>query len=474
MRHWYHSKLLLSFIMVCGLSGCAHKNLIEDGQEFEQVGRYELAVQQYQRALELKPKDSKTRQKLAMAQQSLDFWLDDILRQADSAKAQGLDGRALILYSKVAQLRRDAHALAQYKSLHQQLKTQARYHLAINDSSQLGNNIGSGLADVIVTEQADTNQANQFALNIKVAQPAFKTTSTIKEVTQSYVSGSETVANPDYLDLQQHIGDHRNKIANLQNDYGHQRDELDELHHRLTWLEKDLQIARLSLAQAKPRQQNYWRAEVDRRHHLVIDQQNRYNDARHHFSDLAKQIDAQRDELNEALNSLSYLPPTTEQDIHSDHSYRVEQVTRTATGQLTVSFDGANNSFTHADLVRSKTINASHSDEGHDEQPRLDLAFNPVTLQSDQKISRRYYQSSKEQAQNAIIKHLNDYRQHLRSRANQANGVDDKLEAWVYYGLSGSNGVDNSTQNAMARQLTQEYGVAGEFEINKLLYLFGY
>jgi exonuclease VII small subunit len=474
MRRWYQTKLLLTCIVAVALSGCAHKNLIEDGQQFEQAGRYEMAVEQYQKALELKPKDSKTRQKLALAQQSLDLWLDELLQQADTAKTRGLKGRALILYSKVAQLRRDAHALAQYKSLHQQLKSQARYRLAINSPKALGNNIGDGLADVIITEQAELDQANQFTLAVKAAQPTFKTTSTIKEVTQSYVSGSETVANPDYLDLQQHIGEHRDNIDHLQGDYAHKRDELDGLHHRLTILEKDLQIARLSLAQAKPKQQNYWRAEVDRRHHLVVDQQNRYNHARHQFDDLAHQIDDQQAQLNKALNELSYLPPTIEQDVYSDHSYRVEKVTRTGAGKLTVSFSGANNSFTHADQIRSKTVKASYSDEGHDEQPRLDLAFNPVKLQSDQNIGRKYYQNSKVQTQSAIIKHLKDYRQHLRNRADQANGIDHKLEAWVHYGLSGSNGVDHSTQSAMTQQLKQEYGIAGEFNVNELLYLFGY
>lgn len=123
-------------------------------------------------------------------------------------------------------------------------------------------------------------------------------------------------------------------------------------------------------------------------------------------------------------------------------------------------------------MRRSKTITAHDSDEGHQEQPLLNLSFNDINLQSDQQISRQFYANGKEQARIAIKQHLNDYRGHLREQANQVAGIDEQLEAGVIYGLSGSDGVDRPTATNMKNQLRQEFGIAGEFEINKLLYLF--
>jgi len=466
-------------VIMIGLltTGCAHKRLIDDGEDFDRAGRYELAVNKYKKALALKPKDSKTQKKLQIAQNALDNWLEQLLVKADTAFEQGLNGRAMVLYSKVAQLSDNPHALAQYKMLHKTLKDQARYHLLINAPQQLGKNLGRQLADVTLVKQIDSQASNHFRLKVNAAKPSFKTTSQIKEVTQEYVSGVETVANPEFINLQDDINEQREQLDHYHSEYDHKLSDTNNAQHSLISFEKDLEIARLRLSRANPNSNNYryWQGEVDRLHHQVTHYQRLHSDLRHQLDDINQHIAHGREQLDQALNALSYLEPTALQDIYSEHVYQVEQVTRKASGKLNVAFSGSTSSdFNHKDLNRSKTITAKAVDDGHQEQPLLNLDFNPISLPSDNKITNDYHQNSAEQVNVAIKQHLRDYRNHLRLKANRQNGIDEKLEAWVHYGLSDSMGVDDGSQNTIKRQLEQEYGIAGEFNINRLLYLFGY
>lgn len=470
-----NTRLITLFIAALILSGCAHKQLIDDGEQYQQAGRFEQAVKSYQQALSIKPNDKKTQQKLTTAQQALNLWLDKIYSAAQQAQSQNLPGRAMLLYSKIAQLRADQNAIAQYKKLHQQLIKQSRYHLHAQGPSQFGDQFAARINNVIINRNNNPTANNHFTLNATISQPQFKTQSTQQVVTQSYISGYQTVANPQFHQLQHDIAHNREQLEQYQANYNNKLAEADHAHLALITVEKDLEIARLRLNQTDPNTSNYnyWRNEINRLSHIVDDKKHHYDDIRHQLDAINHQLEENRQQIDSALNELSYIEPTVEQPIHANHSYEVEQVTRTATGKLKVAFTGHKQSlFGNKNLRRSKTITASDSDQGHQQQPLLDLAFNDIALQSDQQISRQFYANAKAQARIAIEQHLNDYRSHLREQANQATGIDAQLEAGVIYGLSGSDGVDKPTANNMKNQLTQEFGIAGEFNINQLLYLF--
>ena len=280
---------------------------------------------------------------------------------------------------------------------------------------------------------------------------------------------------PEFHNLQDSINDARQELDSWQGDYEHKRVEYDRSHHHLVSLEKDLDIARLRRDQARPHSNNYnyWRNEVDRLSHLVTHHRKEYNAISHQLDEINHHITAERQRLDQDLNALSYLSPTVEQEVYSDHHYQVEQLTRLAQGKVKVEFSGnAISDFDRKSLKRQKNITASASDDTHQEQPVLGLEFNPVNLPSDANMRKQYFDKAREQARQAITKHMKDYRQHLKQQANSQIGIDDKLEAWIYYGLSGADGVDDSTARTMQRQLEQEFGITGEFEINRLLYLF--
>jgi flagellar biosynthesis chaperone FliJ len=466
MRNISQIRILLVLFFALITTGCAHKNLVEEGGDLNRQGRYELAVEKYTKALALKPKDRKTQQDLAFAQGELNFWLDGVLAQADAAKQQGLDGRALLLYSKVAQLRHDQHSLNQYKQLHRQLSDQSKYKIAINYPTTLGSNLGRSLSDVQVIMQAQNDMPNQFSVKLSYSKPQFTTGESQREKVKQYVSGTETVANPDYLHLQDDIANERDHINDFIGQYDHQRDDVDDQHRRVSNLRKDREIAQLKLgnATAGSNEYNKWRNEVNRLNTAVSKADQTLSNYQSQLDKLDHKIASAKKSLNEYLNALSYLPPTVEQDVYSDYLYLVKEVTRTGSGKLIVAFkDGSK---------KSKTVSVSYTDKGHDEHEIIGLGFNPIKLLSDKKLARKYNDKSRKEAEQAIARNATDYRNNLRDSANQMAGIDEKLEAWVRYGLSGQNGVDGYTAKQIRSQLQQEFGIAGEFEANKLLQLF--
>ena len=462
------SNIRVLFILLVGLvtTGCAHKDLIDAGEDYNRQGRYELAVVKYSKALELKPNNKKTREKLAIAQLQLDLWLDDLLLDADAAKQNGLEGRALLLYSKVAKLRKAPHALAQYKLLHQQLGNDVRYKVAAQYPTTLGKNLGHRLKDIQIINKADESQSNQFAVKLSYSKPAFKTRTKLKDRTQSYVSGVETVANPDYLHLQDDIAQDRENVHNYAGQYDHLYSDVQASQRKLTSLRKDREIAQLKMGNAQPNSSTYqhWYSEVNRLNRLVSNAEQSLSNFQHEYDDIDHKLTSVKQQLSEHLNELSYLHPTAQQDVYSDYNYQIKEVTRMAVGKLTLAFAGEGS--------KLKNISASDTDIGHESHPTINLDFNPVKLKNESRLTSDYYSDARRQAEKSITRHMTDYRNNLRDKANQLSGTDERLEGWVRYGLSGAKGVDQGTARRMQNQLQQEFGIAGEFDINKLLHLY--
>ncbi len=462
------SNIRVLFILFAGLvtTGCAHKDLIDAGEDYNRQGRYELAVAKYSKALELEPNNKKTRAKLNIAQLQLDLWLDDLLIEADAAKQNGLDGRALLLYSKVAKLRNEPDARGLYKQLHQQLGNNVRYKVAAKYPATLGKNLGHRLKDIQIINKADRNQSNQFTVKLSYSKPTFKTRTKLKDRSQSYVSGVETVANPDYLHLQDDIAQDRENVHNYAEQYDHLYSDVQAAQRKLTSLRKDREIAQLKMGNSQPNSSTYqhWHNEVYRLNGLVSNAEKSLSGFQHEYDDISHKLGSVKAQLSKHLSELSYLPPTAQQDVYSDYDYQIKEVTRLATGTLTLAFKGEG--------VKSKNISTSHTDIGHESHPTIDLDYNPVKLKPESRMTSDYYKEARKQAEKALTQHMTDYRNNLRDKANQLSGIDEKLEAWVRYGLSGEKGVDEGTARRMQSQLQQEFGIAGEFNINKLLHLY--
>lgn len=461
------SALILCFFLCLFITtGCAHKRLIHAAEDFTQQGRYEQAVEKYQKALRLKPDDQVTRQKLDAAQQSLDLWLDKLLTQAQAAKQQGLDGRALLLFAKVAQLRRSATALNQYKQLHRQLSDRHSYQIAIDYPGTLGSNPGLAVADIRLIAQADSSKDNQFSVKISHKPATFSSISAREEKVQQYVSGTATIANPDYLHLQDDIVNQRAHVHQLAADYDHQLHLSDKQQRQLLSQQQALARAKQQLAKSNnnPPLRRHLQQDIERIEKALQSAQNSYDKTRKKLDRLDHTMVESQHQLNRYLDELSYLPPTVAQNVLSDYVYDIETVTRSAAGGMTLGFSNG--------VTQAKNVSVSDSDESHEAHKRIKLDFNPVTLMDDNELTDRYYQKVAEQAAQSIARHAAQYRDGLRDRANRQSGIDEKMEAWVRYGISAKDGVDDHTARQMTRQLQQEFGIAGEFGVNILLHLF--
>ena len=365
MRNISHTRALIIILATLLTLGCAHKQLIDEGEDLNQQGRYELAVQTYKKALALKPNDRKTQQLLSFAQGQLDDWLDSLLTQADSAKRQDLKGRALILYAKVAQLRRDQYSINQYKQLHNQLSANSRYKVSIKYPSTLGANLGRQLKDIQVVDRADAKKKNQFNMKVTFTKPKFTTKKISREASQQYVSGIETIANPQYLHLQQDIAELRTYIHGLSVEFDHVRTEVDHNQNQLTSLTKDRQIAQLRLSNTTPNSQAYknLRQEIERLNRAISKAEQRLNKQRRELDGIDHSLTDAKHQFDDQLNSLSYLPPTVQQDVYSDYFYPVLEVTRTGTGKVKVTFNNKSH--------KSTTVTANYTDESHEAHPQI-------------------------------------------------------------------------------------------------------
>ena len=462
----FSSSLLLLLLSTLLLSGCAHKKLIDAGEDFNREGRYEQAVSQYRQALALKPDDRVTQLKLDSAQRKLDNWLDELFKQAKAAKQDKHHGRALLLFGKVAQLRRDSYALNQYKQLHQQLSNQYRYKIAVNSPTTLGANLGRSLKGVKVIKTVNKTNANEFSVTISHGQPTFDSSKKTMERKEQYVSGVVTVPNPDFIHLQQDIGEDRDRIEQLSNELDHQSQILKSRQRESDLLRKDLEIAKLRLQQSTAASPEYSRLQRNVDHYQqALNQSHRYYDKdAKAFDSIDKKLHNSQEGLSQHLDKLSYLSPTAKQDVLSDYHYEVDEMTRTASTRVTMTFNDQ--------PAKSKNVTTSFSDETHDEHPRIKREFDPLALISDKKLTQQLYQQARKQAEQAIADHAKQYAENLKHSANQTVGVDDKMEAWVGYGLSDGSGVDQRTAYQMQHQLRQEFGIAGQFPINSLLDLF--
>lgn len=461
------STRLIPLLLLTLLStGCAHKRLVKDGEDLNRQGRYELAVEKYKKALALKPKDKKTQQNLAFAEEELNHWLDEIYSQAIAAKQQGLQGRALLLYGKVAQLRKDSDAFSNYKQLHQQISEQAYYKLALHIPDDLSGNIARRLKHVRLIDKANQDNSNEFTAKINYSSPKFSSQKVKKQVTQQYVSGSETITNPDYTHLQQDIAEDRQHISEYTGKVDYQSHAVEDLRYHLRDLAKDKEIAQLRMNDAKPGSSQYYhrRNEVNRLTAAISEKEHQLSAQNSKLDAFIHKLDDYRKVLDKHLNELSYLPPTVEQEVYSDHTYALKQVTKTAAGNVSLSVKNG--------PTKTKSVNVKATDETHKAQPVIELSYNPLVLPSDEDMTINYRQKVASEAESLITAHARDHRKNLKEQAQRQSGVDQKLEGFVRYGLSGDDGVEDQTARKMRRMLEQEFGITGEFRINQLLKLF--
>jgi hypothetical protein len=150
-------------------------------------------------------------------------------------------------------------------------------------------------------------------------------------------------------------------------------------------------------------------------------------------------------------------------DVYSPHAYFVTHSAYTLKGEVII---------TTASRTVVLPLEVIDNDSYHDEQPLLDLNADPLVHISSEALNAELHASARTVVQNFIRDEVQEYRANILTSAQRAIGLDSRFEKLVSYGLSGRKGVSKRVANQMEEELQADYGVEGEFPINKLLYGF--
>jgi len=455
--------LLIFLWVTLILSGCAHQNLMEDGEKFLQQGRYELAVQKYQRAVALSPQDEESQRMLKQAQKLYQGWLQTVIQAARKAEQSGLQGKALVLYAKAASTDYGREYFSQYQSMQQNLWSKSQFFVVLTPKQQLVDI--QQLEDVlgVKTVKALTGQSlNQATLDFNLVKQGLDIDGSRETRTTRYISGQEKVDNPKFLDLQTKIEKTRGRLAKYESDIAPIRAKISQKDQASQLLNKDLQIIELRL-QHEAENSNYYQ-QLQQKRQAVVSKitkiQNEIKRLQNQKIRIEGYLDSTQTQLNNFLNALSYMKPTVLQDVYSDYAYPVKLTTQTAWGLLQININHKKSQI---------EVNVKDTTESYSAQPIIGLEAKPSVIKSKAHMEQMLQQELSQEALKQVQRLVSGFRSNLLREAKNQSNVNKKFENWVLYGLSGDKKMNPAILENMLSQLRLEFGQGGEFDILRLL-----
>lgn len=448
-----HRAYLSLFMIVTFLGGCAHTNILKQGDTYAEQGRYELAMVQYDQALQLKPGRDDTRDKFNLAQVGFQNWLKIINDAADVAYDRNRKGRALILYAKVlaAQSPGENHqAEARFQALHMALsdqsllKVKASYPVPV-----FGHNIEADIADIIPLLNDYTGLPNQRKYSFALEVFDEKIVEKDEELIGEYISGTQIVRNPKIDHLQNQIHHINLEMRELRHDRKKYKRRIKDAEHTIGQIEDDHDDSTAPFKEQENKELKQAKAQLHR--------------ARRKFHKTIDELEGEEDLLYNTIHHLDETPVTIDIDVYSPHSYFVTHSAYILQGEVLI---------TTAGRTIHYPLEVADNDSYHDAQPLLDLNADPLVQISAEALGAELHASARTVALNFIRNEVQEYRAGLLTSAKGAIGTNSRFEKLVNYGLSGRNGVSKRISNQLEEELQADYGIAGEFQINRLLYGF--
>ncbi len=461
-------KSLPFILLFLVLSGCAHQNLMDDATDYLVQGRYELAVERYREALRLEPNNKETQRQLNQARQQLQTWLGKVKQAALQAQNERQQGKALILNAKLASLNHDQAALQNYNELYQNIKQKYQYQVVLSyPESLLGESLGYEIAGLQLVDQKSARANNRVNIQFSLSKPKTRIRETEQIITTQYVSGMETIANPDYLHLQDDISKQRYTLDDYHNKLTHLQKDQKTLQYHLTAMEKDLQIAELRLSRVPVNSQRYADLQMQIQHlnDDIAGQKNILFKNEKKIKKAEKRYYRADQRLSKLLDELSYLPPTAEQEVYRDYQYPQQTLKQTITSQLIMNIDGKTVQW---------PISLEESDQSHAAHPRIGLSRKKPNLQSRRHFELKLYQQARKVADAKLARQVAIYKQQILNSASQADSHNERFDLWIGSALAGAQGVNQDVARKIQQSLLLEFGQGGEWRINKLINLHQY
>ncbi len=459
------SRVLMSVLLVATVSGCAHQNLMEAGEDYTSQGRYELAMLSYQKALNLEPDDKETMDRFYQSRERFDQWLQNVRQAADAAYSQNHRGKAMLLFGKIADVTQDPTALARYNEIHQQMTARHQLYMQLEaDPYLFGNHLGQGINGLALVHRSK-GLGETSRVHIQRSAIRFHYQETESPEVGQYVSGQIPVTNPEYTSLQQDVSIHRHRVEHERDQLMTYRQDQKDLGRERRSLEKDLRIVESKLSELDPATPKYQQKKQER------------EDLRSKISSLDDKIRRTKDKVNqqhqtvnhaehaleEALTGFDHIPPTVWEDVISDYHYTRYILSKSASSTLIVDID---------DKRREVPLEVVSEDDHYPDHPIIGLVSKSANLESDGTMTQRVNNEARTAAENQLKSMVYQHKQGLLAQANQAIDSEERLTHWVAHGVAGNPGVENDVAAKMRAHLQLELGKAGEFDINRLLALY--
>jgi len=454
-------RIALILSIVLGLGGCAHQRHTDSAKDYLQEGRYELAVDDFKRALKLKPNNTDNQQGLKMAQAGLDRWLLDVRSVAALAYKNQQLGKALLLYSKLVQLDSDSESLWRYQQLIDQLTQQHAMKLSLQyDSMLLGANFGEDIQGLDVQRgQAASHIA--FKLNNYQSSRSYVESSQ----TQEYLAGIETLVNPDYFHTQDRIRDNRHQVKKSRREAKRYKSRKRALNADIDRMQQTITQRASVLENRDPATAEYTRLEralAEARKSKASLVAKREENQRS-LDKYEKRFHHAEHDLEEAYERLAYLPPTVEQEVFDTYAYTLGTLSQTMSVDLLIQEPGRRHTQT-ALFTRSDSEHGAHPTIGLAAKDALELSGQNMRAEADKSaaaLGRIYLQELRD-----------EHRRKLAQKRQRESHPGERLELGVGYLLAGDQSRDSQLESELQQHLFREFGVAGEFPIHHLLNLY--
>ncbi|OZG72625.1 hypothetical protein BTA51_13935 [Hahella sp. CCB-MM4] len=460
------SRVLMSVLLVATVSGCAHHNLMEAGEDYTSQGRYELAMQAYQKALKLEPDDQETMDQFSQSRDRFNQWLTSVRQAADKSYAQDHRGKAMLLYGKIADATQDPTALTRYNEIHQEMADNHQLYIQLEkDPILFGNYLGEEINGLTLVHGSISHTPETSSVYIQRGPVRFHYQETESPEVGQYVSGQVPVDNPEYASLQQEASMHRHRVEHERNQLMTYRQDQKDLGRERRSLEKDLRVVENKLSKLDPATSEYQQKKLEQEdlRSKISGLNDRIRWTKDKIHEQRRDVDHAERELEDILTGFDRIPPTIWEDVISDYHYTRYILSKTAESTLIVDIDGRR---------REVPLEVVSEDDHYPDHPTISLAGKSANLESDQAMTQRLNNEARTTAENQLKSMVYQHKQGLLALANQANDSEERLTGWVAHGIAGNPGVENDVASKMRAHLELEFGKAGEFDINHLLTLY--
>jgi len=455
-------------VLILILSGCAHKRLLNAGDDFIAQGQYQRALEKYQRALAEQPNNKNTLVKLRQAQNLFNIWLDKVEISAKQAEENHHFAKAQLLYAKLAKHRSKQSFQQKQRDLRQKLKKNHGFKVQLTTSqAQLEQKFGQQLDHIAFIKDKKLSANNEIAIAFSLSKIDFSKQESNNLESKDYISHYQTISNPEYQHLQDDIIVQREAIKNLRTDVSDLQQFYNSENNRLLLLEKDKQIALLTQDKTEKNTTEFYQLQAEI-NNLTIDITNQQKINKKTYKKLAKsnkKVEKYEQQLDHLFHLLQETPELAEAAVYAKYQFPVRTVQQLASAQLEmVVNDNLNSTY-----QRQHQLQVEYSDKSHYAHAKIALKKNDLQLKSQAQLSEMLYRKSREKITMLILNELDKYQQSIIAQANNVADISSQLDQWLIAGLISKQGLPSRTKQKVEQQLRAEFGQGGYIKVNELL-----